>query len=329
MLRRILTRMAAAIGLAFLGFVPIVAESAPLRIGAVYLTPVAEPWVGRIHAALQRASAAPDIEYVWTDAVRPEDFAATVEGYARSGHKLIMGDSFGVESTVRRVASEFPSVSFVFGSEKGPVPPNFGVFDNWIHEPAYLSGMIAGRMTRSGTVALVAGKPIAEINRLANAFCAGAKETMRSVRCRIFYIRAFFDPAAAREAARAQIRARADVIFAERDGAIEAARERGALAISNLAIQSSEAPDTVITGPVWDMWPTVSRVIRLVREGAPVGRDFGEYSRMKAGGAYLAPYGRFESILPASVRAMVAERTAEILRGTFIVPVNDRTPAPK
>ena len=29
----------------------------------------------------------------------------------------------------------------------GPAEPNFGVFDNWIHEPAYLSGMIAGKMT--------------------------------------------------------------------------------------------------------------------------------------------------------------------------------------
>src|SRR5438045_1402515 len=64
----------------------------------------------------------------------------------------------------RRTAKEFPKVAFLFGSGAGPAEPNFGVFDNWIHEPAYLSGLIAGKMSKTNTVGAVAAMGIPEVN---------------------------------------------------------------------------------------------------------------------------------------------------------------------
>ena len=58
---------------------------------------------------------------------------------------IIFGDAFGNEEAVRRVAKDYPEIAFVFGSGLGPSQPNLSVFDNWIHEPAYLSGWLAGR----------------------------------------------------------------------------------------------------------------------------------------------------------------------------------------
>jgi len=77
------------------------------------------------------------------------------------------------------------------------------------------------------------------------------------VRCKFSFIGSFFDPPKAKEAALAQIEAGADVLYAERFGVIEACKEKGVLAISNMSDQASLGPDTVITGPVWDMWPTI------------------------------------------------------------------------
>ena len=57
--------------------------------------------------------------------------------------------AFGNEEAVRRVAADYPDIPFVFGSGGGPAEPNFSVFDNWIHEPAYLAGMLAGGLTKS------------------------------------------------------------------------------------------------------------------------------------------------------------------------------------
>ncbi len=125
-------------------------EAAPadgaLRVAAVFETPIEEPWVNQIHVALIKARDELGIEYTWSESVKSADFARVMREYAEGGYQLIMGDAFGAERIARRTAAAYPDTAFVFGSGIGPAEPNFGVFDNWIHEPAYLSGMIAGRM---------------------------------------------------------------------------------------------------------------------------------------------------------------------------------------
>ena len=51
------------------------------------------------------------------------------------------------------------------------------MFDNWIHEPAYLSGMLAGGLTKTNVIGVVGGLPVPEVNRIVNAFVLGIKET--------------------------------------------------------------------------------------------------------------------------------------------------------
>lgn len=298
----------------------------PLKVAAVFETPIEEPWVNQIHVALLQAQKELGVEYVWSESVQSADFERVMREYAEQGYDLVMGDSFGAERIARRAAQAYPDIAFVFGSGIGPAEPNFGVFDNWIHEPAYLSGMIAGKMTKSNLLGVVAAMPIPEVNRLSNAFCAGAKEVNPDAKCRFSFIGSFFDPPKAKEAALAQIEAGVDVIYAERFGVVEAAAERGVLAISNMSDQSSLAPDTVITGPVWNMWPTVKHVIQQVKAGVFTAQDFGGFSFMGKGGSYLAPYHGWESKLPAEVKDMVSQRTEEILAGTFRVDVNEGVP---
>ncbi|RPJ08824.1 MAG: BMP family ABC transporter substrate-binding protein [Deltaproteobacteria bacterium] len=301
-------------------------SAAPLKVAAVFETPIEEPWVNQIHVALLRAKKDLGIQYEWSESVKSADFARVMREYAEKGYQLITGDAFGAERIARRVAVDYPKIAFVFGSGIGPAEPNFGVFDNWIHEPAFLSGMIAGKMTKSNTIGVVAAMPIPEVNRLANAFYAGAKEVNPKVKCKFSFIGSFFDPPKAKEAALAQIESGVDVIYAERFGVIEAAKEKGILAISNMSDQSSLAPDTVITGPVCDMWPTVSYMINLVKAGVFTAQDFGGFSFMSKGGSYLAPYHKFETKLPADVKEMVAKRKAEILAGTFRVDIDESIP---
>ena len=178
------------------------------------------------------------IEYKWAESVPSADYARVLREFARDGYKMITGDAFAAEDITRRVAKEFPDVAFVFGSGQGPAEPNFSVYDNWIHEPAYLSGIIAGKMTKSNIIGSVAAMDIPEVARLVNAFCTGAKEVNPAVKCKVTFIGSFFDPPKAKEAALAQIAAGVDVIYAERFGVIEAAQEKGILAISNMSDQA-------------------------------------------------------------------------------------------
>ncbi len=305
---------------------PTFAAEKKLKVAAVFETPIEEPWVHQIHVALLKAKKQLGIEYTWSESVKPADFDRVLREYAEKGYQLIMGDAFGAERITRRVAKAYPKIAFVFGSALGPAEPNFGVFDNWIQEAAYLSGMIAGKMTKTNKVGVVAGMAIPEINRLVNAFIAGAKDVNKKVKCKVSFIGSFFDPPKAKEAALAQIEDGVDVIYAERFGVIEAAKDKHILAISNMSDQSKLAPDTVITGPVWDMWPTVKYVVGLVKAGVFTAQDFGSFSYMSKGGCYLAPYHKWAKKLPPEVKQLVEKRKQEILAGTFRVKIDEATP---
>ena len=302
------------------------AGSDKLKVAAVFETPIEEPWVNQIHVALLQAKKELGIEYAWSESVTAADFARVLRGYAEDGYDLIIGDSFGTERITRRVAKDYPKVAFTFGSGIGPAEPNFAVFDNWIHEPAYLAGMIAGKLTKSNTVGTVAAMTIPEVNRLSNAFCAGAKEVNKAVKCKFSFIGSFFDPPKAKEAAIAQIEAGVDVIYAERFGVVEAAKERGIAAIGNMSDQTGLGPDTVVTSVVWDMWPTVKQVISLVKAGVFSAQDFGQFSYMGKGGSFLAPYHGWDKKLSDDIKKMVAERRQEILDGTFRVDIDESAP---
>ncbi|MYZ47081.1 BMP family protein [Propylenella binzhouense] len=297
-----------------------------LKVAAIFSTPIEEPWVNQVHEALLKAHEELGVEYKWAESVPSSDYARVLREFARDGYGMISGDAFAAEDITRRVAREFKDVAFVMGSGQGPAEPNFAVFDNWIHEPAYLSGMIAGKMTKSNILGSVAAMDIPEVARLVNAFCAGAKEVNPAVKCKVSFIGSFFDPPKAKEAALAQIAAGVDVIYAERFGVIEAAQEKGILAISNMSDQAALAPDTVVTGPVWDMWPTIQAAVRQVQAGVFTAQDFGTFSTMTKGGASLAPFHAFEEKLPPDVIKMVKDREAAILAGDFRVPVNESTP---
>src|SRR5574339_966052 len=158
-----------------------------LSVFGAYATAIEEPWDGVIHSALQKAQTEGRINYEFTDDI---GYAGDMERVLREVAEqkkpnIIFGDAFGNEEAVRRVAKDYPEIAFVFGSGGGPAEPNFSVFDNWIHEPAYLSGMLAGKLTKSNIIGTVAAMDIPEVARLTNAFCSGAKEVNKEVKCKV------------------------------------------------------------------------------------------------------------------------------------------------
>lgn len=308
-------------------FVGVLAQE-PLKVFAAYATAIEEPWDGVIHQALLAAQDAGQIRYEFIDEI---GYSGDMERILREvaeeqSPDIIFGDAFGNEEAVRRVGRDYPEIAFVFGSGLGPSEPNVSVFDNWIHEPAYLSGLLAGSLSTSGVIGVVGGIPVPEVNRIVNAFIVGAQEVNPDVRVQVSFINSWFDPAAAKEAALAQVDAGADVLFAERFGVIEAAQEKGLFAFGSMSDQNSLAPDTVVTGPVWHMEPTVQYIIRQVAGGTYTAQDLKDFSMMAKGGASLAPLHGFEESLDAELVALVRQREEEILTGLFRVPINEEAP---
>jgi basic membrane lipoprotein Med (substrate-binding protein (PBP1-ABC) superfamily) len=291
------------------GASPVFAQ-AKMKVAAIYTVPVEQQWVSRIDKALKAAVARGEIEYVFSENVANADYERVMRQYAEKGNTLIVGESFAVEAAARKVAKDYPKVSFLMGSSGKPQAPNFSVFDNYIQEPAYLTGMIAGGMTKSNKIGMVGGYPIPEVNRLMNAFMAGAKEVNPKVEFMVTFINSWFDPPKAKEAAFAMIDKGADLMYAERFGVSDAAKERKILAIGNVINTQKDYPETV------------------VKDGKFKAEDYGQYSMMKHKGSELSPLGTFEGKVPADLVAKVKAKEKAIYDGKFSVKVNDNQPKP-
>jgi basic membrane lipoprotein Med (substrate-binding protein (PBP1-ABC) superfamily) len=187
--------------------------------------------------------------------------------------------------------------------------------------------MLAGGLTKTGTIGVVGGYPVPEVNRLVNAFIAGAKSVNPDAKVLVSFINSWFDPAAAKEAALAQIDNGADILFAERFGVIEAAQEKGLFAFGNMSDQNSLAPDTVVSGPVWNMTPTVDYIVNQVTAKAYTAMDLKDFSMFAKGGASLAAFHNTESKIPADLLAKVKDAETQIKSGMLRVDIAEAQPA--
>jgi len=299
---------------------------AKLKVAGIYTVPFEQQWAGRLHTALKAAEARGEIEYKASENVSNADYERVMREYATGGSQLIVGEAFAVEAAARKVAKDFPKTAFLMGSSGKPAAPNFSVFDNYIQEPAYLSGMVAGGMTKSNKIGMVGGFPIPEVNRLMNAFMAGAKEVNPKVEFSVSFINSWFDPPKAKEAAFAMIDKGADVLYAERFGVSDAAKEKGKLAIGNVINTQAQYPDTVVASALWHFEPSADRAIKMIKDGKFTAEDYGPYSMMKYKGSSLAPLGTFEKKVPADIVTKMQAKEKALVAGTFTVKVDDNQP---
>ena len=314
----------AALALAAAACVPAWAETRKLKVSAVFTVPFEQQWVSRVHTALTAARQRGEIEYKAVEGIASHEYVAMLRKQVMAGAQMVFGEAFEVEDGVRKLALEFPQTAFVMGSSGKPQGPNFSVFDNYIHEPCYLAGMLAGGLTRSNHIGLLGGFAIPEVNRLMNAFMDGARETNPKCRFTTGEIRSWLNQPRARRLTNRLADQGADVVFAgTMAGVIETAAERGLLAFGNIIHPQDLYPKTVVASALWHMEPTVQAAIGKLRAGTYRAEDFGTLSFMRAKGSSLSPLGTFESKIPPELLKRMRAREADILAGRFTVQIKD------
>ena len=299
------------------------AAAEAIKVAAIYTLPVEQQWISRIHKALNAAAARGEIEYTFSENVANTDYERVMREYAEGGQKLVVGEVFGLERAARKVAKDYPDTAFLMGSSFEPSGDNFSVFDNWIHEPSYLSGIVAGSATKSNVIGMVGGFAIPEVNRLMNAFMDGARSVNPDVKFLVNFIDSWYDPPKAKESAFAMMDAGADIMYAERFGVSDAAVERGVKAIGNVIDTSGDYPNTILSSALWHMEPTIDHAIAAVADGSFKAADYGQYSFMGRGGGTVVVDAAQVS---ADVVAKVAAVETDIKSGKFTVTVNDDAP---
>ncbi len=317
------TVLASGLALGVTGLIPASRAAAPLKVAGIHASPVENAWNSCLHKALQDAANEGVIEYVFSEGVSGTDYARAMREYAEQGNKLIIGEAYAVEREARQVAADYPDTAFVLGSSGEEAGDNFGVFGTWNFDGAYLAGMLAGKMTKSNIVGSVGAVPIPEVNMLINAFAAGVKAVNPEAKHLCSFIGTFFDPPKAREAGLAQIDAGADILFGERIGTADAAKERGIKAVGSLIDYTPRYPDTVFANAIWNFRPILDAAIADAAAGKPVGKNYTAFGLMKEGGSDIA---FVDGSAPSEAVTEMEKVREQIKAGTFEVPQDTSEP---
>ena len=327
----ILNRREFAVGSAALvtamSSLPVMA-SGKLKVAGIYTVPTQQKWVARLHLALDAAAKRGEIDYVYSESTANTDYVRVMSEYCDSGVNMIVGEDFGISKEARKVADDYPEIAFLMGDPFKPHGNNFSVFDNYIHEPCDLMGIVAGHMTKAKKIGMVGGYAIGEVNRLFHAFMNGAKSVKPDIKFKVTFIGSWYDPPKAKEAAFAQIEAGCDILYAERAGVVDACREKGILAFGNVNDMNKEenGTDVVVTSALWHMEGAIDHAIAKVKSGNFYSEEYHDWTMMAKGGASLAPYYEFESKIPSAVKEQVATLADNIKKGEFTVEINDAEP---
>jgi basic membrane protein A len=243
---------------------------------------------------------------------------------ARKGYKVIFATSFGYMDSMLKVSKNFPDTVFMHCSGF-KTAKNMGNYFGRMYQARYLSGMVAGSMTKSNILGYVAAFPIPEVIRGINAFTLGAQEVNPKVQVRVVWTKTWYDPATEKEAAKSLLDVGADVIAQHQDspGPQEAAQERGVYSVGYNSDMSAFAPKAHLTAPVWNWGPFYVQTVEQVRKGT--WKSGATWYGMKESMVDLAPFG---PMVPEAVRQKVNAKKAAVIAGTvtlFTGPVKDQS----
>jgi basic membrane protein A len=303
----------------------------PLKVAFVYPGPHNDGGYSQAHdeGRLWIEEKLPYVESAYSENVPEGSQAEKVfRDYASQGYALVFGTSFGFMDPMMNAARDFPGTTFMHASGFKRAP-NLGTYFGRMEEPDYLSGLVAGRMTKSNYIGFVLPFSIPECIREVNAFTVGVREVNPAAEVHVIYTNSWFDPVKEGEAALTFIANGADVIASGTDSPapLEAAFKAGRYSIGYdmdqaRAMKSPDAARSVLTSRIWRWGPYYQKVVESVRDGTWTSGDY--WGPMSDGIVGLAP---FSDAVPAEVREYVDQRAGLILAGKlspFDGPMRDQ-----
>jgi len=293
-------------------------EAKKFKAGFVYVSPVGDAGYSYAHDLARK-----EIDKLgWAETSFVESVAEgadserVIRNMARKGFDVIFTTSFGYMDPTMKVAKEFPNVKFMHcsGFKKAA---NVNNYFGRMYQARYLTGMVAGYMTKSNVIGYVAAFPIPEVIRGINAFSLGVQAANPKAQVRVVWTKTWYDPALEKDAAISLLDVGADIIAQHQDspGPQEAAQERGVYSIGYNSDMSTFAPKAHLTGAIWNWAPLYVETVKEIKDGTWKG-DQSLWWGMEKGIVDLAPYG---DMVPEEVRTKVDTRKDEIKKGAFTV----------
>ncbi len=265
------------------------------------------------------------------------DYVPNLSGLAEDGAGLVFAVGFLMADAIIEAAQNNPDTYYAgidIWVDPETAPKNvLGISFNE-HEAGYLAGVVAGLMTKeyadaspklndANVLGVVLGMFIPPVEKFEVGFIAGVHSV--NPECEVLSVTSgsFVDQAKGKEAALAMIDQGADIIFHAAGltglGAINAAKERGVLAIGVDVDQNSVAPDTVLTSAEKKIVHTTYLVIESVVNGTFEGGT-NKYFGINEDATGIAPFHGFDDMVPQAVKDKVDQTIADMKAGKVEIP---------
>ncbi|MDE0174855.1 MAG: BMP family ABC transporter substrate-binding protein [Defluviicoccus sp.] len=300
---------------AALGIVAGAQAADKVKVGFVYVGPIGDHgWtyrhdVGRLAIEKQFGD---KVETTYVESVSEgADAERVIRQLASTGHDLIFTTSFGFMNPTVKVAKKFPKVKFEHcsGYKRGP---NVSTYLARFYEGRTISGLIAGKMTKSNVIGYIASFPIPEVVRGINAFTLALREVNPKAEVKVVWVNTWYDPGKEGDAAKALIDQGADVILQHTDSPAPAqiAQKRGVWAVGQASDMTKFAPKSHLTAII-DDWNNyyVART-KAVLDGTWKSQDV--WQGLNTGMIAMAPYN---PAIPKDVVALAMQAEADIKSG--------------
>ncbi|MDP9177642.1 MAG: BMP family protein [Gemmatimonadota bacterium] len=237
----------------------------------------------------------------------PAEFDENFRQYGAQGYDLVFGHGFEFQDAALRAGPQFPRTIYITTSGTSTAKNVAGI-EFAFEEASYLAGMIAGAMTKTGTIGMIGGTELPPVRRSFAAFALGVRSMNRKANTLTSYIGNWDDVSAGKEQALAQISRNADIIFQNADaaglGVFQAAREtKDVRVIGSNSDQNNIAPEVTLGSVVIDLPRAFLTVAREVKDGKFTPRviSLGLHDNI----VKLVINPRLESTIPPGVRHQV------------------------
>ncbi len=296
------------------------AKPEPLKIAFAYVGPVGDGGWTFAHDNGRKAVEKEFGDKVVTSFVEKVPEAADAErvfrDMASQGNKLIFGTTFGYMEPMLKVAADLKDVKFEHATGYKQAE-NMRTYDSRTYEGAYMAGIIAGGMSKTGTVGVVGSIPIPEVIRNINSFTMGAQSVNPKIKTKVVWVNEWFNPPKETEAAQSLLNGGADVLFQNTDSSavLQTAGKAKKYAFGWDSDMSAYSPEAHLASAIINWGPYYIKATRDALEGKWAGGT-GSWWGVKEGTIDIVS---ISDKVPAEIKAKVDTVKAGLKDGSFAI----------
>ncbi len=296
------------------------AKVEPLKIAFAYVGPVGDGGWTFAHDNGRKALEKEFGDKIVTTFVEKVPESADAERVFRDlvgqGNKLIFGTTFGYMEPMVKVAADNKGVKFEHATGYKQAE-NMRTYDSRTYEGAYMAGVIAGKMTKTGTLGVVGSIPIPEVIRNINSFTLGAQSSNPKIKTKVVWVNEWFNPPKETEAAQSLINQGADVLFQNTDSSavLQTAGKNKKLAFGWDSDMTAYSPEAHLASAVINWGPYYIRATREALEGKWTGGG-NTWAGVKDGAIDIVS---ISDKVPAETKEAVAKVKAGLADGSFVI----------